>query len=63
MTRLVRMVAGRFSFMSPIRRKCSGPNAWMKTSMCPPQASPTEKARSSATPKAASLGSPDFKTF
>src|SRR5216683_1937662 len=58
--RFVRKVAGRFSCMSPIRRKCSGPNAWMKTSMCPPQARPTEKARSSATPKAASL--PDLVT-
>src|SRR5713101_8691047 len=35
----------------------------MKTSMCPPHASPTENATSSATPKAATLGWPDFNTF
>src|SRR6266851_1811418 len=35
----------------------------MKTSMCPPHASPTENATSSATPKAATLGWPAFNTF
>src|SRR5260370_5993956 len=35
----------------------------MKTSMGPPQASPTENATSSATPKAATFGSRAFNTF
>src|SRR5260370_1185953 len=35
----------------------------MKTSMCPPHARPTSNATSSATPNAASLGSPLLRTF
>src|SRR5439155_25938810 len=62
-TRFVRSVAGSSFSSMPISFFCTASSGCTNTSMWPPQASPTSNATSSATPKAAIFGSPDFSTF
>src|SRR5438309_6913080 len=63
LSRFVRNVAGSLRSSMPTSCRCAVPRGWMKTSIWPPHASPTSNATSSATPKAAIFGVPDFRTF
>ena len=62
-SRLVSSVNGRSASISSSTRSWTPAAGCTKTSMCPPQASPTSNARSSATPNSRSFGCPAARTF
>src|SRR5579884_996452 len=61
-SRSVRSKNGRSSASRLAARSCTSPAGCTKTSMCPPQARPTSKATSSATPYSTRRGRPAFST-